>query len=88
MAAYDDEVAPAVLAGLRSEGLPTPQDVAVMGVVDIPAARLTAPALTTISRSVEARARHLAASVVAALDGDVPPAPAGSLHEVVVRDTT
>ena len=68
VAAYNDEVALAVLSGLRAEGLRTPQDVAVIGVDDIPAARLAAPALTTIWQAIDAQARYLADAVLAALD--------------------
>ncbi|WP_243738010.1 LacI family DNA-binding transcriptional regulator [Cellulomonas shaoxiangyii] len=46
--AYDDEVALAVLAGLRAAGLSAPRDLAVVGVDDAPLARLAAPALTTV----------------------------------------
>ncbi len=89
VAAYNDEVALAVLAGLRAEGLATPDDVAVIGVDDIPAARLAAPALTTVSQGIQTQGRHHAAMVLAALDGpgELPPRP-GDLHEVVVRDST
>ncbi len=89
VAAYNDEVALAVLAGLRAEGLAAPDDMAVVGVDDIPAARLAAPALTTVSQGIETQGRHLAAMVLAALDGGAgQPARPGDLHEVVVRDST
>ncbi|HEY3436984.1 MAG TPA: LacI family DNA-binding transcriptional regulator [Actinotalea sp.] len=71
--AYNDEVALAVLAGLRAEGLRVPDDVAVIGVDDIPAARLAAPPLTTVSQSIVLQAEYLARSVLAALDGSAPP---------------
>lgn len=87
VAAYNDEVALAVLAGLRAEGLRVPDDVAVIGVDDIPAGRLAAPPLTTVSQSVELQAGYLSASVVAALDGGPePPRPAGVLR-LVVRES-
>jgi hypothetical protein len=44
--AYNDEVALAVLAGLRAHGLTAPTDIAVIGVDNIPAAVLAAPPLT------------------------------------------
>ena len=89
VAAYNDEVALAVLAALRAEGLAVPGDVAVIGVDDIPAARLAAPALTTVSQSPEVQAGHLAAQVVDALDGggDPPPRP-GDVLSLVVREST
>ncbi|WP_250443640.1 LacI family DNA-binding transcriptional regulator [Actinotalea sp. C106] len=86
--AYNDEVALAVLAGLHALGLRAPHDVAVIGVDDIPAARLAVPALTTVTQAIEAQARHLAASVLAALDQEAPlPPPPGDAHDVVVRDS-
>ncbi len=88
VAAYNDEVALAVLAALRAEGLRVPDDVAVIGVDDIPAARLAAPALTTVSQAIEAEAEYIANAVVAALDGlDAPPARAEDIFDVVVRDS-
>ncbi|MDM7832098.1 LacI family DNA-binding transcriptional regulator [Cellulomonas edaphi] len=89
VAAYNDEVALAVLSGLRAEELATPQDVAVIGVDDIPAARLAAPALTTVWQAVDAQASYLAAAVIAALDesADPPVRPSDVMH-VVARDST
>lgn len=66
---YNDDVALAVLAGLRAEGLSCPGDVRVVGVDDVPAAALAAPALTTVAQSIEMQARYLAALVLADLDG-------------------
>ncbi|WP_256440275.1 LacI family DNA-binding transcriptional regulator [Cellulomonas fengjieae] len=89
VAAYNDEVALAVLAGLRAEGLRTPDDVAVIGVDDIPAARLAAPALTTVWQAIDAQASYLAAAVLAALDDGVdPPALPSDVLHVVARDST
>ncbi|WP_258723374.1 LacI family DNA-binding transcriptional regulator [Cellulomonas sp. NS3] len=67
--AYNDEVALAVLAALRAEGLRIPEEVAVIGVDDIPAAGLAAPALTTVWQATDAQAEHLTRAVLAALDG-------------------
>ena len=90
VAAYNDEVAIALLAGVRAEGLTAPADLAVVGVDDIPAARFTVPPLTTVSQSLEEQARHLAATVVAGLEGGAAapaPAPRETL-ELVVRQST
>ncbi|WP_309135102.1 LacI family DNA-binding transcriptional regulator [Cellulomonas sp.] len=46
--AYNDEVALAVLAGLRTSGLAVPEDVAVVGVDNLVAGRLAAPPLTSV----------------------------------------
>ena len=89
VAAYNDEVALAVLAGLRAEGLRAPDDLAVIGVDDIPMARLASPALTTVWQAIDAQAEHLASSVLAALGYPVPPPrPAHELFHVVERAST
>lgn len=89
VAAYNDDVALAVLAGLRATGRAVPDDVAVIGVDDIPAGAVSDPPLTTIRQPHAAVARHLAASVVARLRDQPVPRPSGAdtLH-VVRRATT
>ena len=67
--AYNDDVALAVLAGMRRQGLAAPDDLAVIGVDDIPAARLAAPALTSVTTDQAAVAAHLSATIVAAIAG-------------------
>ena len=86
--AYNDEVALAVLAGVRLLGLHAPADLAVIGVDDIPSARLAAPALTTVTTDQAAMATHLAASVVSAMGGRPGPAVrTADLVRVVSRDS-
>ena len=76
VAAYNDEVAFAVLAGARAARLAVPGDLAVIGVDDVPLAALAAPPLTTVTQHIEREASYLAACVLAALDGeDAPPRP-------------
>lgn len=48
VAAYNDEIAFAVLAGLHERALGSPTDLAVIGVDNIPLGRLSQPPLTTI----------------------------------------
>ena len=85
---YNDEVALAVLAGVRLLGLTSPADLAVIGVDDIPPARLSAPALTTVTTDQRQVAAHLAATVVAAMSGRPGPALAvADLVRVVVRES-
>ncbi len=79
--AYNDEVALAVLAGVRRAGLSCPGDLAVVGVDDIPAARLADPALSSVTTDQSAVAAHLADTVVAAIHGR--PAPLAALSDVV-----
>jgi len=87
--AYNDEVALAVLAGLRSLSLTAPADLAVIGVDDIPAARLATPALTTVTTDQAAVAKHLAATIVAAINGTTePPHNGGEVVRVLTREST
>ncbi|MDP9817455.1 LacI family DNA-binding transcriptional regulator [Spirilliplanes yamanashiensis] len=83
--AYNDEVALALLAGLREHGLAAPADLAVIGVDDIPVARLADPPLTTVTTDQNAVAAHLAATVVAVVAGEPQPRPPGSDIVTVTR---
>ncbi|WP_043444413.1 LacI family DNA-binding transcriptional regulator [Arthrobacter sp. L77] len=88
VAAYNDDVALAVLAGLRVEGLSCPGDMRVVGVDDVPAAALAAPPLTTVAQSIEVQARYLAALVLADLDASAEkPEPPGDGLRLVERDS-
>ena len=53
VAAYNDEYAAAVLAGLRHLGLSAPEDLAVIGVDNIRFGRLTSPPLTSVDVHIE-----------------------------------
>lgn len=68
--AFNDEIAIAVLVGLRAHGLTAPDDLAVVGVDDIPVARLAAPPLTTVSFDLAAAGARLAEAVAAGLEGN------------------
>jgi DNA-binding LacI/PurR family transcriptional regulator len=84
--AYNDEVALAVLAGMRLAGLAAPDDLAVIGVDDIPSARLAAPPLTTVTTDQAAVAAHLAATIVAVIAGEPePPRPGSDIVQVTRR---
>jgi DNA-binding LacI/PurR family transcriptional regulator len=91
--AYNDEVALAVLAGIRTADAASPAlgprvCLAVIGSDDIPAARLATPALTTVTTDQSALAAHLAATVVAAVSGQTAPTlPAADLVHVIVRES-
>ncbi|WP_106401218.1 LacI family DNA-binding transcriptional regulator [Actinocorallia populi] len=74
--AHDDVAALAVLAGLRRHGLSAPADLAVIGVIDSPAARLACPPLTMVTVDMRATARYTVDVVTALLEGaPLPPAP-------------
>ena len=86
--AYNDEVALAVLAGARREGLEVPRDLAVVGVDNIPAAAVAVPGLTTVEADVEAVASHIAETIARKLDGrPAPRRPGSDIHSVVVRES-
>jgi len=86
--AYNDEVALAVLAGMRAQGLNAPGDFAVIGVDDIPAGALTSPALTTVATGMSELGKYLAISVINVLEGAAPPpGPGPEAIQVISRDT-
>ncbi|MDR6906573.1 DNA-binding LacI/PurR family transcriptional regulator [Agromyces sp. 3263] len=87
VAAYNDEVAFAVLAGARDAALAVPADLAVIGVDDVPLAALASPPLTTVTQSIEHEASYLAACVLAALDGEAPPTRPHDPPTLVARES-
>lgn len=87
--AYNDEVALAALAGMRAARLTAPDDIAVVGVDDTPAAALTFPALTTVATGMSTLGQYLATAVAHALEGKpAPPGPGPDVIRLVRRDTT
>ena len=72
--AFNDNIAVAVPASPSHLGLRAPQDLAVIGVDDIPGASLAEPPLTTVVRDTDAIARGLARRVVDTLGGKEIPA--------------
>ena len=85
--AYNDETAMAVLAGMHPRGLRAPDDIAVVGVGDTAATRVSIPPLSTVSLDYEETGRELALAVVASLDGaGAPPTPPESFsHPRLIR---
>jgi DNA-binding LacI/PurR family transcriptional regulator len=86
--AFNDETAIAVLAGMREHGLTAPGDLAVIGVDDIPAARLAAPPLTTVSFDLRQAGRRRADLILASLAGRDPHPAAPDEWQVVERSST
>jgi DNA-binding LacI/PurR family transcriptional regulator len=70
--AFNDETAIAVLAGMREHGLAAPAGLAVIGVDDIPTARLAAPPLTTVGFDLRQAGRGRAELIMAGLAGREP----------------
>jgi DNA-binding LacI/PurR family transcriptional regulator len=86
--AFNDNTALAILAGMRRLHLNAPHDLAVVGVDDIPAARLAAPPLTTVTADQPAIAAHLAATIGATLAGQpAPPRPGSDNIGIVHRES-
>jgi DNA-binding LacI/PurR family transcriptional regulator len=86
--AYNDELALALLAGARREGVEVPGDLAVIGVDDIPASAVSLPALTTIRADAPVIADYIADSIRRKLDGlPAQRRPGSDIHSVVRRDS-
>ncbi|WP_159058718.1 LacI family DNA-binding transcriptional regulator [Streptomyces caeruleatus] len=86
--AFNDEVAFALLAGMRAAGLAAPGDLAVIGVDDIPVARFAEPPLTTVDQHMGIVAGELAQAILRRQD--LPEAsgePRGESATVVARQS-
>jgi LacI family transcriptional regulator len=69
--ASNDLMAIGAMQAIREAGLRVPQDVAVIGFDDIPAARLISPGLTTVSQHQEQIGRRAAHMLLERLNGSV-----------------
>ena len=83
--AYNDETAMAVLAGMHLRDLRAPDDIAVIGVGDIPAAQVSIPPLTTIGFDYEGTGRELAQAIRDSLAGGEPAPQDGLSRPRLVR---
>ena len=84
--AYNDDLALAILAALDQLGLRAPQDLAVIGVEDIPAAAFAHPPLTSVASDRQQQARIVATRLLAKIHGlPPPPAPPSVRPRVIVR---
>ncbi|WOF23336.1 LacI family DNA-binding transcriptional regulator [Microbacterium betulae] len=72
VAAYNDDVAVGVLGAAQRAGIAVPEELAVMGVDDLPVARRTHPQLTSVSQSDGAAPRVDPADVEDVLSGARP----------------
>jgi DNA-binding LacI/PurR family transcriptional regulator len=88
IAAYNDDVALAVLAASADAGVAVPDRLSVIGVDDVPSSRLAVPALSSVRADLQDYVRALAAAVVALAEGEpVDPPTLPSRLEVVERDS-
>ena len=86
--AYNDEIALAVLFGIREAGLSCPGDIAVIGCDDIPAAAVAYPPLTTVGFDVNGGSSWIASEVLHRLGlAAEPEPPAGAVFTIVERDS-
>jgi len=86
--AASDLMAMGALQALREAGRRVPDDVALVGFEDIPAAEQTDPPLTTVRQPVEAIGRQMAALMIARLAGEGVSPPWSVLPtELVVRQS-
>jgi LacI family transcriptional regulator len=85
--AANDLMAMGALIALREAGLRAPDDVAVVGFDDIPAARLVEPPLTTVAQFPERLGRRAAEFLFERLAGTAPPGGRSEAmpYELVVR---
>lgn len=87
--AANDLIAMGALAALRDAGLRVPDDIAVIGFDDIPAAKLVSPSLTTVSQFPEQLGRRAATMLFERLEGTVTGGGRCELmpHELTVRES-
>ncbi|WP_232547158.1 LacI family DNA-binding transcriptional regulator [Propioniciclava soli] len=85
VAAYNDEYAIAVLAGLRLSGLTAPTDLAVIGIDNIPLAALTHPPLTSVALDLNSGIDRATAAILTGLGIPTDPPPPSDPFRVVVR---
>ncbi|HEX7743949.1 MAG TPA: LacI family DNA-binding transcriptional regulator [Micromonosporaceae bacterium] len=87
--ATSDEIALGAGAAVRERGLRVPQDVSVVGLDDLPAARWAAPALTTVRRPFREMGLLGARTLLRLAHGEpLAPSHLELATELVVRDST
>jgi DNA-binding LacI/PurR family transcriptional regulator len=88
--AMSDELAAGVLAAARELGLRVPRDLSVVGWDDLPSARASDPALTTVSQSLHDQGRTCARLLLTATRGEL--AADDLVHlapwQLITRDST
>lgn len=85
----NDLLALGAMIALREAGLRVPQDMAIVGFDDIPAARLVSPALTTVAQFPDALGRRAAAMLFDRLEGPFngPGRGETAAHKLVLRES-
>jgi DNA-binding LacI/PurR family transcriptional regulator len=86
--AADDQMALGAMAALRAAGCRVPDDVAVVGVDDVPAGRYTSPSLSTVAIDRAFIAEQALALLVSRLeDPSLPPRHVQTPYRLVVRES-
>ena len=85
LACGNDTIAFGALAALRDHGRRVPDDVAVVGVDDLPLARFALPRLTSVRTHAAEHGRRAARAVLARIDGRDPPVEPPLAPRLVVR---
>ncbi|MDN4476123.1 LacI family DNA-binding transcriptional regulator [Demequina sp. SYSU T00192] len=88
IAAYNDEVALAMLAGAHAARVAVPRDLSIMGIDDIPQAQFAVPALTSVRYSTTGLEQAVDLAAVLAATGVRHLASDAPTQRVIVRDTT
>ncbi len=88
VAAYNDEIAAAVLRAALQSGLRVPEDLAIIGHDDSPFAALLYPAVSTIRVDTAMVGRFLADTALASLGAPEPAPLPPEAAELVVREST
>ncbi|MCJ2181448.1 LacI family DNA-binding transcriptional regulator [Novosphingobium sp. 1949] len=73
--AASDLIALGAMAALRAAGLSAPEDVALIGFDDLPAAAMNSPALTTIAQDMKGAGERLVETLLARIEDREPPSP-------------
>jgi DNA-binding LacI/PurR family transcriptional regulator len=92
VAAFNDLIALAVLASCRTQHIVIPDDLALIGVDDLPVSSLAVPALTTIGMDLTAAAGNLTAGILSTVGAPAPATPsrpaAADILTLIERETT
>lgn len=87
--AYDDDIALTLLAGARICGVAVPDEFAIIGVDDVPAAAMAYPPLSTVAYDYGEYVEFFAEAVLCALEGTPPPPePGADAMRLIHRRTT
>lgn len=73
--AASDLIALGAMAALRAAGKSVPEDVALIGFDDLPAAAMASPALTTLSQDMKGAGERLVDTLLARIEEREPPSP-------------